>query len=201
MSPRNVTGAFVIETDRGWFRAPFPPVHVARDPNAIESAYIFATLPQPATIRNVWLAQAASDESQWKERGVVSCAPAPERHTPAPAPVTSKTGAVTIAASAIPAPFSYDCKTPFSNAVPSPDTMDGDVYAPGQYAAALVFLDAQGNVIDVTGIDASGDDFTMKKKIEDRVKHMRFTPAKAYCRPVPSYGIVRESAGGFTQIY
>jgi hypothetical protein len=186
-SPRNVTGEFLVETDRGWYRAPFPPTHSKTSVNVV--------LPSTAALRNVWLSEAASDDSLWGPRGVVACAPDPERHVATAKEPHPKNNDVTVAAMPIAAPFSYNCATPFAPAHLEKDVMDNDeMYAPGQFALARVDLDANGKPVDVTGIDASGGDFNLRKELEKRIMHMRFTPAVAYCKPVPSTNLLRESS-------
>jgi hypothetical protein len=193
-SARSLTGAFLLETDAGWYRAPFAPLQTQKTSRGFETPPIYVHLPKITLLRNVWLAQAASDDPLWAPRGVVGCAPDPQPH---PANGTTPPGerdSKTFSALQISPPFSYSCKTPFARATVQPNTIDADDLAPGEYAAAQIDLDANGNVVDVAGIDASGGDFTLKKTLEKRVRHMRFSPAVAYCRPVPSINLLTELA-------
>lgn len=191
LGPRSVTGQFLIETDRGWFRAPFPPVALVTQQNRVESRTLEITLPKKTSLENIWLSQAASDDPQWGPRGMVTCPPEPERRT-ATNGSRDLRAAERVAALPIAPPFAYDCKTPFAAAHVQSDDMDYDPYGPGEYATARVDLDTSGQVIDVTGLDSSGADFNLRKNLEKRVRHMRFTPAVAYCKPVPSTYLLRE---------
>lgn len=191
-SPRSVTGQLLLETGAGWFRAPFAPQQLLKTKNGIESAPIYVTVSTNASLMNVWLAQAASDDSAWASHGLVACAPDPERRTPA-ASAANPASKAQIAAMPIPAPFTYHCAKPFAQAKFQNDAMDAEPYDPGQYGVALVEIDASGKPVGITPIDASDGDFTLRKEIKDRVMHMPITPAIAYCRPVPSTYFLRES--------
>lgn len=192
-SPRTVTGAFLVETAAGWFRAPFAPVRLAKTNDGIVSPFIALELPRQPSLKNVWLAQAASDDPLWQQQGTVACAPEPERRVPSNSVArTQLLGATNVSAVPIPAPLSYRCAKPFAEAEFQGDVMDGVPYAPGEFATALVDIDANGRVLGVTPIDAAGGDFTLRNEIKQRVMHMPVTPATAYCRPVPSSYLLRE---------
>jgi hypothetical protein len=190
-SQRKVTGQFLLETDSGWYRAPFAPIAMQKAARGFDTPLVYFVLPKAALLRNVWLAQAASDDPMWGPRGIVNCSPDPERHTPdgnAPKDALAKM----IAAQPIAAPFSYDCKTPFAHAVVDPGTIyAADAYS-GDDVAVEVDLDATGRVVDTASIAASNVDFNARKRFEDAVRHMRFAPAIAYCKPVPSIYILHE---------
>lgn len=192
-SQRTVTGQLFLETDAGWYRAPFAPVAMQKAGNRFDTSPIYVELPKSALLRNVWLAQAASDDPLWGPRGIVNCAPDPERHTARGTAPNAAAASRRIAAQPIAAPFSYDCKTPFADAKPDKTSFEGDDLGVGDYAAAEVDLDATGAPIGVTALTASGEDFNLKKRLEDRVKRMRFSPAIAYCKPVPSTYIIKEA--------
>lgn len=191
-SPRSATGQLLLETDRGWYRAPFAPLHLEKTERGVASPLIYVDLGADAQLRNVWLSQAASDDPQWGPHGIVSCAPAPQRRGPS-ATVQPEHHALSIAAMPIAPPFSFDCATPFADAKVDGDGLNDD-YEAGEFAEVRIDLDATGKPIDVTGVDASGGDFMLRKTLEERVQHMRFTPAMAYCRPVPSTNFLREEA-------
>jgi hypothetical protein len=192
-SSRNVTGAFVIETNTGWYRAPFKPVALQKHESAIDSPPLYLQMPKALTLMNVWLAQAASDDPLWATHGIVSCAPAPERLVPTASIPKPPQNAVVVSAVAIAPPLIYNCSTPFANAKMDASNFDGADLGVGDYVTAEVDLDANGTPVDVTALDASGDDFNLKKTIADRAKRMRFTPAVAYCRRVPSRYILHEA--------
>lgn len=194
LAPRNVTGQFVLETNRGWFRVPFPPLAISFKDPTVESAPIAISVPQDVSLQNIWLSQAAADDPQWGPRGMVTCPPEPERRT-AKGILNGVGVAETVNAIPIAPPFSYNCKAPFQTWKVEGDDMDSIPYAPGEYAVARVELDASGHVIDVTALDSSAGDFNLRKDLERRVRHMRFTPAVAYCKPVPASFLLREGVG------
>jgi hypothetical protein len=195
LSPRSVTGQLLFETDRGWYRAPFTPIRLEKPGRVVESQFIEVVLPPQAVLKNVWLSQAASDDAQWGPHGIVTCPPEPHRLIPTAQVDRSASVAANVMAMPMDPPLSYACAKPFSEPHLERDVMDNDqMYDPGDFAVARVHLDAAGKVIDVTGIDASGGDFNLRKELEQRVMHMRFSPGMAYCKPVPSTNILRESA-------
>jgi hypothetical protein len=192
-SPRSVTGALLLETGAGWYRAPFAPLQVEKGSNGVESPPIYLRVPSPAPLKNVWLAQAFSDDPNWKGRGVVGCAPDPERHVAtgtAPKPMPAN---AIIAAAPIAPPLRYDCKTPFADARVDPNTVYAVDLDRGDEDAAQVDLDAGGKVVDVA-VSPADPDLVARNRFADRVRHMKFTPAIAYCRPVPSTYFLSESA-------
>jgi len=192
-SQRTVTGQLLLETDNGWYRAPFAPVSMQKAARGFDAPPIYVDLPKVTLLRNVWLAQAASDDPRWGPRGIVNCPPDPERNTARGNAPNAASASQRIAAQPIAPPLSYDCKTPFADAKPDETSFEGDDLGVGDYAAAEVDLDASGAPIGVTALTASGEDFDLKKRLEDRVKRMRFSPAVAYCKPVPSTYIIREA--------
>jgi hypothetical protein len=189
---RKVTGALLVEADGAWYRVPFPPLAFVGARGHFASVLQYVTFPNAVTIRNVWLAQAASDDPRWAAHGVVSCPPAPHRVVPhGEAPPQPKNTAP-LAAVPIPAPLVANCAKPFAEAIPDEATLHPPMdLGAGEDATTEVDLDAQGNVFDTGIIDASFGQYELAKKLEDSAKLMRFTPAVAYCKAVPSMYILR----------
>ena len=190
-SERSVTGQFLLETQTGWYRAPFAPVRLVKSARGIESVPIYLQLPQPAALLNVWLVQAASDDSNWASRGVVHCAPDPMRHV-ARGLTAAPLNAEIVRAAPVAAPFAYDCPVPFSQAkIEGGSVESGDLAGEMQgHLAAQVDLDADGSVIGVEPLLSSGAGLPARTKFADYVRHLRFAPAVAYCRAVPSTYLV-----------
>src|SRR5689334_7236039 len=136
-------------------------------PRGFDTPPIYVDLPNTTQLRNVWLAQAASDDPMWGPRGVVNCAPDPERHTALGTAPHATPAPMMIAAEPIAAPFSYDCKTPFADAKPDETSFEGDDLGVGDYVVAEVDVDASGVPIGVTALTASGEDFNLKKRLEE----------------------------------
>lgn len=201
LSPRHATGSLEIETNNGWFAVPFPPTPIAKHALATDSEPAYMQLPPNARILNVWLAQAASDDPQWGPKGLITCPPLPHRTTP-----TTSVPAVTVANNAIaahpvPAPFTWNCPEPFKEPTIKPESMEEWRNAPGfndelsrlgpADVTLRIDLDANAKLIDVTVV-TFGSDFTEARPPQQLAKHVRYTPAIAYCRPVPSTTFLME---------
>lgn len=91
-SARVVKGEIAVETDAGWFAAPFADValapHVSRY-DTDEGTYalaqavspiLYVRFPKPVTVKGLWVQRAAAPgepEFGWGKRGEVTCAPTP----------------------------------------------------------------------------------------------------------------------------
>lgn len=188
---RKVTGALIVEADGAWYRVPFPPLALTGERGHYASALQYVAFPNAVTIRNVWLAQAASDDPRWAQHGVVSCPPMPDRVVPRGEAPPAPAGEAPLAATAIPPPVVANCAKPFAQALPDRRPLDLPDMSPGEDAAVEVDLDAQGNVFDTSIVDASFDNYELARELADRAKLMHFTPAVAYCKAVPSMYILR----------
>lgn len=188
-APRKITGSLAIETDRGWFRAPFKPQSLG---------VVYVRFPQPLQVLNAWLGAAASDDPQWSSHGVVSCPPQPrpdlkrEKALPGPPPDAAIATAVATKPLA-----STDCRTPFADAriVGGFDQYSEAVErgSLGSSAAVQVQLNANGDAVATTLVNVSDDDFAYGNDLVHAAKLIKFQPAIAYCEPVPSSYILRQT--------
>jgi len=193
-SARRVTGSVMVESNAGWYRIPFKPVAVAKTPSGFTSGLLFAQFSASVTIENAWLSEAASDAPGWGDKGVVACAPPPFRVPAYGAVAGTEQPVETAAAEAISPPFTWDCKTPFAQAVA--ETSAGSKLPdiePGAAAAVVVELDESGKPLDVTPVDASNGYIEWAWQLRQYAKTLQYKPAVAYCRAVPSTYILRVS--------
>lgn len=98
-SARVVKGEIAIETDAGWFAAPFQDVALAPHLSRYDtdegtyalaqavSPLLYVRFPNPVAVKRVWVRHAAAPgerEFAWGTRGDVTCAPTPYESTGEP---------------------------------------------------------------------------------------------------------------------
>lgn len=98
-SARVVKGEIAIETDAGWFAAPFADVALAAHVSRYDtdqgtyalaqavSPLLYVRFPKPVTVKGLWVQRAAApgeSEFGWGSRGEVTCAPTPYRRVEDP---------------------------------------------------------------------------------------------------------------------
>jgi hypothetical protein len=184
LTPRRITGSLAIESERGWYRAVFKPQPIG---------IVYVRFPQHVNVINAWVATAASDDPGWAQHGIVTCPPHPrpdlKREKPLPLPVS-----VAIVAAQMTKPLaSTACRTPFAEARVTTQGKPADG-APGYSVAIRIDLDANGRPVGKTVMDVSPSSaIEYGKAALDEIATMRFAPAIAYCQPVPSTYILRQT--------
>lgn len=187
-SPRRVTGSLAIETETGWYRAVFKPQKVGT---------VYVRFPQQVKVINAWIGTAASDDPAWAQHGIAICPPRArpvlEREKPLPSPPPA---APIVAAQIINPLASTDCRTPFAEArVVGGQDQFADVVSRGSLgseAAVEVQINASGDPVAVTLLHVTGGALEYGIEVVHAAKLLKFQPAVAYCRPVPSTYLLRE---------
>ena len=89
---RAVSGNVSVETDKGWFRIPFGPIHLTaatrhtvdfhghkRMSTRPRSAVQYVDFGSPIVLKSIFLENAATDVGDWKDVGLFQCYPAPTK--------------------------------------------------------------------------------------------------------------------------
>jgi Gram-negative bacterial TonB protein C-terminal len=218
ISDRTVSGFVRMQTDKGWFAAPFSGVALkATSQQHNDKGFAFSyqdylsddiviKFPAAVSVRYAYVSQAQTKGEtllDWDKEGSVTCLPTPvaAKATPAPAPALppiSKT-AIAIAARAIDAPLDAKCDKPFADVelskagllhVPSLFAHDNFTQVPEGTAGVVVAVERDGSVVDAWLWESSGTPL-LDKAAMDQARKSTFVPGRAFCRNVPGYFLLR----------
>lgn len=218
MSERSVSGRLKMETDRGWYEAPFADVALQpvskqySDEGATfsHSNYlsepIVVRFPADVRVQYAYVSQAsASGDTQlgWDAKGIVTCdptgAPAQARVLAQDARVPMPANAAFLVASITEPPPPGTCATPFDlvrvvHAAQAryPAVLQSENFStlPSGAAAAIVAVDRTGSIADVWLWETSGTP-VLDQAVVDAARQSTYSPARAFCENVPGYYLFR----------
>lgn len=222
ISERRVSGFVRVQTDKGWFAAPFSGVAlqpITKEHNDAGFAFshnqylsddIVVTFPGTVSATYAYVSQAQTKGEtvlDWDKEGSVTCLPTPVSKKPQPAsdalPPLSRT-AIALTAKPIDAPFDTKCADPFDDVqlskaeplhVPALFSHDNFTQVPAGTAAVVVAVERDGSVVDAWLWESSGTPM-LDQAAMDQARKSTFTPGRAFCRNVPGYFLMRSEFKG-----
>ncbi len=223
ISPRTVSGFLRLQTDKGWYNAPYSGVLLTamsqqHNDRGFAFSYedylsgdIVVKFPAPIVVQYAYVSQAQTKGEtllDWDKEGTVTCLPTPvaAKSTPPPAralPPLSR-DAVTINARPIDSPFDTKCADPFAEVqlrkteplhVPSLFAHDNFTQVPEGTAGVVVAVERDGSVVDAWLWESSGTPL-LDQAAMDQARKSTFLPGRAFCRNVPGYFLLRSEFKG-----
>jgi TonB family protein len=218
ISERTINGFLRLQTDKGWYAAPFSGVTlkaISQQHNDQGFAFSYqdylsddmvVKFPAPVAVRYAYVSQAQTKGEtllDWDKEGSVTCLPTPAaaKATPGPSrplPPLSK-NAIMLTAKAIDAPYDAKCADPFADVqltkagplhVPSLFAHDNFTQVPEGTAAVVVAVERDGSVVDSWLWESSGTPI-LDQAAMDQARKSTFSPGRAFCRNVPGYFLMR----------
>lgn len=223
ISSRTVSGFLRLQTDKGWYAAPFSgvtlkPMSQQHNDQGFAFSYqdylsddIVVKFPAAVSVTYAYVSQAQTKGEtllDWDKEGSVTCLPTPvslkkavSAQTAAPAPASN---AITLSVKAIDAPFDTKCANPSGDVqlnkagplhIPSLFAHDNFTQVPEGTAAVVVAVERDGSVVDTWLWESSGTPL-LDEAAMNQARASTFTPGRAFCRNVPGYFLMRSEFKG-----
>jgi TonB family protein len=222
ISDRTVSGFVRVQTDKGWFAAPFSGIALrpitkqhndagfAFSHNQYLSDDVVVRFPSAVWVQYAYVSQAQTKGEtllDWDKEGSVTCLPTPVSPKTGAAyaalpPLTST--AVSLTAKPIDAPFDAKCADAFGDVqlskaaplhIPALFSHDNFTQVPTGTAAVVVAVERDGSVVDAWLWESSGTPM-LDQAAMDQARKSAFTPGRAFCRNVPGYFLMRSEFKG-----
>lgn len=223
ISSRTVSGFIRLQTDKGWYAAPFSgvtlkPMSQQHNDQGFAFSYedylsndIVVKFPAAVSVSYAYVSQAQTKGEtllDWDKEGSVTCLPTPVSLKkpvtgPTAVPVPSS-NAVALSAKAIDAPFDTKCNNPSGDVelskagplhIPSLFAHDNFTQVPEGTAAVVVAVERDGSVVDTWLWESSGTPL-LDEAAMNQARASTFTPGRAFCRNVPGYFLMRSEFKG-----
>ena len=221
ISERTVSGFLRVQTDKGWYAAPFSGIALrplskqyndqglAFSHDDFLSGDLVVAFPAAVSVTSAYVSQAQTKGEtllDWDKEGSVTCMPTPvaaasASPTPTPSLPPLSKSAVTISAKAIDAPFDTSCAQPFADIrmtkagafrMPALFGHDDFTARPTGTAAVVVAVERDGSVVDAWLWETTGTPL-LDQAVIDEAKSSVYTPGRAFCRNVPGYYLLRST--------
>lgn len=223
ISERAVSGFMRMQTDKGWYAAPFSGIALrplskehndagfSFSHNQFLSDDVVVKFPNAVNVAYAYVSQAQTKGEtllDWDKEGSVTCLPTPvsQKAPPpvsAPLPPLAK-NAIALTARPIDAPFDEKCANPFDDVqlkhagelhIPSLFSHDNFTQVPSGTAAVVVAVERDGSVVDAWLWESSGTPM-LDEAAMDQARKSVFAPGRAFCRSVPGYFLLRSEFKG-----
>lgn len=219
ISERSVSGFIRVQTQNGWFNAPFTDVALKASTKMYDDEgmtfshadfvspdmVVHFSSPQQVLYGYVSQAQTKGETLlDWDKEGMVTCLPTPidsKAKPPAKPPVLPplSSSAVSLKAQSMDAPFDDKCANPSAPVLLAsapqfkmPTMFGRDSYTarPTGTSAVVVAVERDGSVVDAWLWESSGTPM-LDNVVLEQAKKSTFKPGRAFCENVPGYFLMR----------